>query len=218
MELMKKILIVEDNYIIALDLKSIIVKLGFYVSDIADTISKVENSLLSNKPDLIIMDIFLKDNNNGVEIVKKLYQKEYIPVIYLTGCINENILEKAINTKPIAYLVKPFKYYELKAAIKLAFIHEEEYVILDDNYYFDNKKQILYNKEGIVKISKKEKKLLYLLLLNKKRNVSFEKIEEFVYENELVSNDAIRLLVSRIRKKLKSSFIKSVYAYGFKIE
>lgn len=72
-------------------------------------------------PDLVLMDINLKGNMDGVEAAKQLHNRFNIPVIYLTAYSDDNTLERAKLTEPMGYLLKPFKVRELHAAIQIAF-------------------------------------------------------------------------------------------------
>jgi len=107
------ILIVEDNLIIALDLKATLEKLDYNVVSI---VSNGEKALLlaeELKPELILMDIGLKGNLNGMEAGELIRYKFNIPVIYLTG--NGNLLKKANISAP--FINKPFENEELKRTI-----------------------------------------------------------------------------------------------------
>jgi len=115
-----KILIVEDEYIIAIDLKKILVKLGYEVTSF---VGKGEEALIKaeqEKPDLILMDIMLHGKLNGIQTAELIKQKFEIPVVYLTALIDEETLQKAKITEPGGYLLKPFEEKALHSAIELA--------------------------------------------------------------------------------------------------
>jgi len=116
----KSILIVEDERIVAEDIKSTLENLGYDVAAIASTglgaIRKVEET----SPDLILMDIMLGGEMDGIDAAKKISSKYEIPVVYLTAYCDEEILERATLTTPYGYIIKPFSERELQSNIEIA--------------------------------------------------------------------------------------------------
>ncbi|NYB52312.1 MAG: PAS domain S-box protein [Methanobacteriaceae archaeon] len=114
-----RILLVEDDSIEALDIKRTLESHGFTVPYVAssgeDAVSKAHELL----PDLILMDILLKGEINGIEAAKEIKELN-IPIIYLTAHSEESTVEKAMLTEPYGYLIKPYVATELKYAIELA--------------------------------------------------------------------------------------------------
>lgn len=117
----KKILIVEDNALIGLDLKRILQKLGFEITHVVSNYEMVLKSIEKVVPDLVLMDIYLNSEKNGIEIAIELNKLKKIPILYLTAYSDDNIMKKAFQTNPFGYLVKPYKEEELKAMINLIF-------------------------------------------------------------------------------------------------
>jgi two-component system, response regulator PdtaR len=103
-----KIFIVEDEIILANDLKQRLEKLGYVVVGIAgngkDAIKKTEEL----DPDLILMDIVLRGDLDGIEIAQKIREIYDIPFIYLTSYYDDEILKRAKNTYPYGYITKPY--------------------------------------------------------------------------------------------------------------
>lgn len=117
----KKILIVEDELVIALDIKYTLESEGYDVIDIVATSEEAIKSIKEIKPDLLLMDIILEGPQNGIELTKMI-QKEYnIPVLYITALIDNKTYEDAEKTKPICYLVKPYRDKELVTWVDKAF-------------------------------------------------------------------------------------------------
>ncbi len=113
-----KILIVEDEAIIAFQLKIQLTRQGY---DICDTASTAEQSLHSARlhdPDLILMDIHLRGAMSGVEAIEKIRDFSQAPVIFMTGYANDEIQESAIRLQPADYLVKPISSGTLVKAIE----------------------------------------------------------------------------------------------------
>ena len=122
-----KILIVEDEGIVAKDLETTLIRMGHFV--VANVISGEEaiQAAAKKHPDLILMDIVLKGRIDGVETTRKILELVDIPVIYVTAYTEDYILERAIGTIPYAVIIKPVDTMELKIAINLARErHEEE--------------------------------------------------------------------------------------------
>lgn len=133
-----KILVVEDENILALGLKKKLEKLGYTVTGIAASGQETIEKVADNLPDLILMDIVLKGDMDGIETAKKLNETLTIPVIYLTAYADDAILKRAAATVPYGYILKPYKEKELKANIEMALyrkkIEKEEPVDFEDLY------------------------------------------------------------------------------------
>ena len=121
-----KILIVEDESIVAMDLKQRLENMDYNVVAIAgkgkDAIKKTEEL----SPDLVLMDILLKGDLNGIETAQKIRYLYKTPFIYLTGSHYKTIVEKAKTSKPSYYITKPFDDTEIKNAIQNALIKNSE--------------------------------------------------------------------------------------------
>ena len=116
---MTKILIVEDETIVALDTKSTLTKLGYEVIDIVTNYDDAISSFLDKKPDIILMDIFLNNSLSGIEISKKINEISNTPIIYMSAYCDDEILSQAAKTEPFGYLVKPFNRNDLKSILNM---------------------------------------------------------------------------------------------------
>jgi two-component sensor histidine kinase len=115
-----RIMVVEDERIVALHLKQQLSKLGYDVVAIA---ASGENALLKIadlRPDLVLMDIHIEGQLDGIDVSAKIPPALDIPIIYVTAFSEEGTLERARATKPYGYLVKPFSERELHATIQMA--------------------------------------------------------------------------------------------------
>lgn len=117
---MKKILIVEDEMITSLELKMKIESWGYSIVDIAKTAAEAMNMTMNLKPDMIIMDVLLKGEEDGIFAAENIQKKYEIPIIYVTSYSSDMMMERAQKTSPYAYIIKPFDDNELKFAIELA--------------------------------------------------------------------------------------------------
>ncbi len=115
-----RILVVEDEYIIAIDLKKILEKLGYEVTSFVGKGEEAIKRAEEEKPDLILMDIMLSGQLNGIQAAELIKNKFEIPVVFLTALVDEETLQKAKITEPGGYLLKPFEEKGLHSAIELA--------------------------------------------------------------------------------------------------
>ncbi|WP_440948479.1 response regulator [Methanosarcina sp. T3] len=115
-----RILIVEDEHIVAIGIKRMLKGLGYTVTGVAssgeDAISKAESTF----PDLVLMDIMLKGELDGVEAAKEIKERFDVPVVYLTAYSDSNIVERVKKTAPFGYIVKPFDEKDLHSNIEIS--------------------------------------------------------------------------------------------------
>ncbi|MDO9045026.1 MAG: response regulator [Methanobacteriaceae archaeon] len=116
---MARILIVEDEGIGAMDLKYTLEALGHEVVHIASRGEEAIEKSLEMLPDLVLMDIILKGDIDGITAAEEL-SKSDIPFIYLTANSENATQERALATKPLGYVLKPFENIELKEAVESA--------------------------------------------------------------------------------------------------
>ncbi|OUL34823.1 ATP-binding protein [Nostoc sp. 106C] len=114
------ILIVEDEWVIALDIKQHLNKLGYSVSGTANSAEKALELVAATKPDLVLMDIYLQGDKSGIEAADQIHQQFHLPVVFLTAHADEATLKQAIATHPYGYIVKPFEEQDLIIAIQVA--------------------------------------------------------------------------------------------------
>ncbi len=117
---MSKILVVEDEMIVAWDIKETLEKLGHTVVDLVVSGAEAIDRAVSDRPDLVLMDIRLEGEMDGISAGNEIYQHLKIPVVYLTAHADEFTLERAIKTSPFGYIVKPFQSHSLQSTIKVA--------------------------------------------------------------------------------------------------
>jgi DNA-binding NarL/FixJ family response regulator len=118
----EKILVVEDDTIIAITIEGRLKQFGYRVVGRASTAKDAIAKTIEFEPDLVLMDIHLKGPVDGIEAAETIYGIHNIPVVYLTAFSDENTLERAQKTSPFGYIVKPFSDSTLKTTIKLAML------------------------------------------------------------------------------------------------
>lgn len=117
----KKVLIVEDDMIIAMVLERMITKLEHNVIDKVITGKGAIDSFKNLQPDLILMDIQLKDDIDGITAMQEIRKSSDVPVIYITGNSDQYNLSRARDTQFVDYLVKPIQMSHLENSIHKAF-------------------------------------------------------------------------------------------------
>ena len=115
-----KILVVEDEFLVAKDIQSSLKKLGYNVPVTVAYGEQVIEMMEKHNPDLILMDIMLKGKMTGTDAAIKVLEKRNIPLIFLTAYSDDNTISKAKLSQPYGYLVKPYNINELQTAIELA--------------------------------------------------------------------------------------------------
>ena len=138
------ILVVEDESIVAKDIQVCLRKLGY---DVVGVVSSGEEAVEKAEEfdlDLIMMDIMLKGEMSGIEAAEIIRKKKSIPVIFLTAYTDRNTVDKAKETEPFGYIIKPFKEIDIQTAIEIAlYKHSREMVVKKerDMYYSMVEKQ-----------------------------------------------------------------------------
>lgn len=116
-----RVLVVDDDELIAADVKDKLEKLGrYYVCSTASTGRGAIEEAKFSAPDIVLMDIVLKGDMDGIEAAREIQSKLNIPVIYLTAFMDEEKLSRAEITEPFAYIIKPFNEREMHANIEIA--------------------------------------------------------------------------------------------------
>ena len=223
-----KILIVEDETIIALDLKESLLGLGYSVTDTVKNYKDALHSVHINEPEIILMDINLKNSEDGISTAMAIQKIKNIPIIYLTAFSDDKTINKAIQTNPVGYLLKPFNIDELKSTILLGLFKSKQeqylqtnlikgYRHLGSNYYYDESKYNLYYESNPIKLTPKEKQFLKLLVEAKGSIVPFDIIEYELWDDVEISKSTLRTLIYRLRTKLEYKLIETVLQEGCRL-
>jgi transcriptional regulator with GAF, ATPase, and Fis domain len=115
----RKILIVEDEFIVANDLRLMLKKAGYQVCAITDSFNSAMEAIDEHAPELVILDIYLKGNKTGIDLARVLGEKN-IAFVYLSANNNETVMEEAKTTQPYGFLVKPFREKDVLVALEIA--------------------------------------------------------------------------------------------------
>lgn len=115
-----KVLIAEDEIIVAKHIEDGLMSLGYTVSDIVSSGVDAVESANKLRPDIVLMDIMLEGEMDGIQAAQLIRQQSSIPTIFLTAYSNENILDRAKTAKPYGYILKPFQETDLFTSIEIA--------------------------------------------------------------------------------------------------
>ncbi|HBB35166.1 MAG TPA: hybrid sensor histidine kinase/response regulator [Cyanobacteria bacterium UBA8803] len=120
-----KVLVVEDELIVARTIATQLQQLGYTVTATASTAAKAITKAVETQPDLVLMDICLKGEMDGIVAAAEIRQQLNIPVVYLTAYADKDTLQQAKIAQPFGYIVKPFQENELRVAIEIALYRHE---------------------------------------------------------------------------------------------
>jgi len=218
----KRLLIVEDDGLLAEILKEILLEAGYDVLDTVDTGKGAINKARELKPDLIFMDIILKDQMSGCEAAMIIRQaQKNCKIIFLTAFAEKEMIEYAQDCKACAFLLKPYREKEILATLALVLAQENstpkrdlEKVSLEHGFSFDFNQRTLSHKGIEIPLNEKKCKLIELLAKNINTCVSVEQICSYVW-GEPHSVNTVRSLVHRLKEVIGHDLIHSTNGAGY---
>lgn len=219
-----KVLIVEDESIVALDIEGALRKIGIRTVVAAYNYDSALKNFSIYSPDLLIMDINLGENSpNGIETAIDINKIKSTPVIFLTAFNDDQTISEAIALEPLGYLNKPFKREDLKSIIHLASFKinkttkNKEITSLGNGYFYDPQNEKLYLNNEYIKLNNKESLLLKTLFEANGKIVTFNELEFKIWNEKMVSGSTLRTLIYRLRNKLEHDFIETIQSVGCRI-
>ncbi len=129
-----RILIVEDERLVAEDLQLSLQDMGYIVTSVASSGEMAIKKAEETKPDLVLMDIVLKGKMDGIEAANQIRSRYDIPIVYITAYSDETTLERAKITEPYGYIVKPFKERNLQITIEISIYKHKMEKRLKESY------------------------------------------------------------------------------------
>ncbi len=221
-----KVLIVEDEAIVAHEMGRAIEKIGFKVTAKASNFKEALASMDQEEPSIIIMDINLENSDkDGIEIAEYIQKVKQIPVIFLTAYSDDETIQRAIAVNPVTYLIKPYNPEELKSNILIGVNQykrrlvniENTSVELNFGYSYDVVNENLYHNGEPVRLGGNERILLTLLVEAKGELVPSSIIEYYIWPDGPKSESALRTLIYRLRSKLTHNIIETTASFGCKL-
>ncbi len=202
------VLVVEDESIVSKDIQMSLKKLGYNVVGAASTGENAVAMALEAKPDIILMDIMLKGEMNGIEAATRIRAEANIPVIFLTAYADESTLSKAKVTQPYGYIIKPFKEIDIHTSIEMAlYKHKKEAEVLKERDLLFNlvesqggNKDILFVKSNSRMVKLRTSDIYYV-----------EALKDYVVINTLNTRYTIHSTMKDIEAKLPESDFMRVH-------
>ncbi|GAB4310057.1 MAG: histidine kinase dimerization/phosphoacceptor domain -containing protein [Methanobacteriaceae archaeon] len=151
----EKILVVEDEELVAQDIKVILEDLGYQVPAMVASGEEAVKKVKKINPDSVLIDIMLEGKMDGIEAAEKIKQLYDIPIVYITAYGNEEVVQRAKKTEPHGYILKPFQEKELQISLEMAlYKHEAEKTrkqLLEQKIINENLNKALEEKEVLLK-------------------------------------------------------------------
>ena len=208
------ILCVEDNLGVR---KRLVNTLNFYfktvieASDGSEAYSKYEISKL----DAIITDIDMP-NMDGIELAKKIRREnKNIPIIILTAYSNEEYLLELINLKINHFILKPINAQKLEFALKEVF-GEINTIKIDEALHVNLNSMEIVDSGIATKITNRERLFLKLLDNNKANITTYQNIQDYVWQNDIMSQTALKTFIKVLRKKFPKEVIENISGVGYR--
>lgn len=196
-----KIAIVEDDEIIAQTIVLMLKRLGYECLAPAASFDAGIELIKNDKADVFLLDINLKCDKDGIELAKVIQKISHKPFIYLTSETSKNTIDRAIKTKPSAYLVKPFKSEDLYSAIELSLSHYPKAKSVAESSINKSKSLFIKQEQAFVKID--QSSIFYIK-------------SEHVYLSVFLSNGKTHLVRGSLKdfiEQLSTSFIRTHRSY-----
>lgn len=188
----------------------------------AETVAQAKEALKTEPPDLILLDVNLPDGN-GFDFCREIRQGSDVPIIFLTANDMELDVVRGLEMGGDDYITKPFSLMILRARVNSVLrrrkgdggAEEGENRFCFDDLVLDFD-QVSFTKGGKpVSLSRTEQKLLKILTVNSGQTLSKETLLTRVWETEFVDDHALPVTIKRLRDKLGTHRIKSIYGIGY---
>ena len=217
----KRILLLEDDHILAETIEELLEMEGYIVSVTHDG---DEASILSyeEKFDLYIFDINVPEID-GFDLLESLRNaQDETPTIFISAMTGMEEIAKAYELGCYDYLKKPFHLPQLLLHIQkidqLLGIRDKQHIRLSQRYSFDKASETLLFDKKPVPLTKRQMQIVKLLATHQGNVVDFEMLRHYVWDDAIIDNATIRAEVSRLKKGLKEDFIVNIRGVGYRID
>jgi DNA-binding response OmpR family regulator len=222
---MTRIVIVEDEVLVAHFMSETLKKMGCNVVKIINKFDGAVETISQIQPDILLLDINLgteKTKKGGIEIAKEL-KDHNILTIFITAYSNDSIVKDALKQNPENYIIKPFTEESIKIAIQLALSklqHKAKEALpfkLCQEYTFDARSKYVTCGEDKIFLTANELSALELLCTRANKIVTHEELQDHVWEFKSVANSTMRELLTRLRKKIPCLDIQNHSGVGYEL-
>jgi DNA-binding LytR/AlgR family response regulator len=203
-----KILIIEDERLVAKDIAARLTQNGYLIADIADNYETAMTLFNEHLPDLVLLDINIKGDKNGIDIATQINNTLPTPFIFVTAQTDADTLQKAKNTFPSAYLVKPFTTAHLLVSIDLAlhnFAFQKKNTDTQESQ--DDSNETLYTKQNFVFIKDSN----CYIKINQNEVSIIESEGNYVKIHTPAKKYLIRCTISNAIEKMKQPYFVRVH-------
>lgn len=211
-----KILLLEDNERLSNLIIETLEEKSYHIDWFKDGKEALE--AIYNGYDCFILDINVP-RLDGLSLLKEIkIMDTETPSIIISANVELDAIQYAYTNGCDEYIKKPFYIYELEKKLDKLCKKRDTKIKLVSSYSFDTKSELLFDEENKeVKLAKKEINMFNLFAKNINKIVTYEQIEQYVWEGEVTSNDNIRALMKRMRKKLPQNAIDSKSGVGYRL-
>ena len=216
----KKILFLEDNVAFAKDTVRFLshyAKEVIHVESMKEALEKFDTESI----DIIISDLKVKDGIalRFIEEVRKL--NKTIPIVVLSAHKDEDFLLKAIPLGLTTYAIKPINFSEFEKVLKkcseaLCLI-DKDVIFVKENTFYDKGRKIIIIDDNSITLTKKEADFVELLIENQSSIVTKDMINDVIWENEIMSDPALKNFLLRIRKKTYRDLFYTIQGVGYRL-
>ena len=197
--------------------------LRYYVKDVfeADDGEEAYEMYQEKTPDIILSDIHMP-KVNGIEFVKKIRKENRdVPVVMITAHTDKEYLLEAVELHMEKYIVKPVDLDELfetlEKCVNILDSNKKVLLKVDENYMYDYDSKELKYKDELIILNKKEMMFLEVLISNQNRVVNYDELQDKVWQDDVMTDSALRSLVRNLRKKLPTDLIFNLSGVGYRL-
>ncbi len=217
-----KILIVEDEALVADFIAEVLTEKGHRIIGIADNGQRALDLASAHCPDLVLMDIEIKGALDGIQTASRLKGACAASVIFLTAYKDDETLALAIDQSPCAYLVKPVTEAELTAAVTIALRNQSPAAEPSSDrpalpYRYCEESGLIYEGDRLIPLSRQQRRLAALLFSHPGQLITQEAILRTCWPDTQVSDSSIRNLVFKVRRKLPRVQIEAIKDLGYRL-
>ncbi|MFK5882284.1 MAG: response regulator transcription factor [Sulfurospirillum sp.] len=197
--------------------------LRYYVKEVIEAQNGQEALKLYKeyKPDILFTDIMMPILD-GIELVRAIRKGDNkTPIAIITAHTDKEYLLRAVDLHLEQYIIKPINLTDLKNTLQkcVDVISKNRALIRDlpGEYSYDFDSKILTCGDKVIKLSKKEIAFFELLIQNRYRVVTYSELQNYIWQDEIMSDDALKSLVKNIRQKFPKDYIKNLSGIGYRL-
>jgi len=225
----QQIMIVEDEAITQRYLKEILQEKGVKQIDCVDNAEDAMKMLRVKTYQLILMDINIKGNIDGIQLARMILDKYILPIVFISAYSDDETLEEVLELSPYGFITKPFSSKEVEVTLQIAYkrflihevgtldkeMYENEVLILNEEYSFDLKRKLLYFQDEAVKLNSNQNKFIEILAQQVNEAVPLDVLISNIWGRDIISDSALRTLVYTIRKSAPKIPLHSYSKQGY---